>query len=174
MAGLAEILQKAGTLENAEKIATFLSNDDPKYLLDLQLVLSAQGKFEESMKISDKATELFPNDHRVAFNRGWLIMRKGDLQKGFEYMERGRFVQIWGNTPLSTYKPQWKGEDIKDKTLLLYCEAGLGDEIVYSKFIQLLTEMDIKVIVACNSDLMSIFSRIDKVTVIDKRAAAAV
>ena len=175
MATLAEILQKAGTLENAERIARFLSNDDPKYLLDLQLVLSAQGKFEESMKISDKATELFPNDHRIAFNRGWLIMQSGDLQEGFKLMERGRFVQIWGNNPLSTDKPQWNGEDVRGKTLLLYCEAGLGDEIVYSKFVSLLVEKGIKVIIACDSGLMSLFSRIEGVTsVVDKRAATAV
>ena len=177
MATLAEILQKAGTLENAERIARFLSNDDPKYLLDLQLVLSAQGKFEESMKISDKATELFPNDHRVAFNRGWLVMRQGDLQKGFKLMERGRFVQIWGNDPLQSNKPQWKnlGEDTRDKVLLLYCEAGLGDEIVYSKFIPVLAKKCTKVIIACDSGLMSLFSRIEGVTsVVDKRAATAV
>jgi len=174
MATLAEILQKSGTLENAERIARFLSDDDPKYLLDLQLILSAQGKMEEALKVNDKATELFPDDHRVAFNRGWLIMGQGDLQKGFELMERGRFVQIWGNDPLSTDKPIWKGESLEGKTILLYLEAGYGDEIVYSKFTPLLIEKGAKVVIACDTGLMGLFSTIDNVIVIDKRAATAV
>lgn len=175
MATLAEMLQKAGTLEKAEEIARFFSDDDPKYLLDLQLVLSAQGKFEESWEVSCKASEIFPNDHRVAFNRGWLVMRQGNLQKGFELMERGRFAQIWGNLPLPSNKPQWKGENIKGKALLLYCEAGYGDEIVYSKFISLLVEKGAKIIVACDLGFMSLFSRIKNITaIIDKRVAVAV
>ena len=44
MASLHEILSVSGSLKNAESIARQLSKKDPKFLLDLQLVLSAQGK----------------------------------------------------------------------------------------------------------------------------------
>ena len=33
MATLQEILEKAGTLENAERMARFLSDNDPEYLM---------------------------------------------------------------------------------------------------------------------------------------------
>lgn len=176
MATLQEILEKAGTLENAERMARFLSDDNPEYLMDLQLVLSAQGKFDAAWGVSNRATKLYPNDHRVAFNRGWLIMQRGDLLTGFKLMDRGRFIRIWGNSPLQTTQSIWDGkQDISGKTILFYCEAGFGDEIVHVRFVKSLVDQNAKVIVACDSGLVSLFSRLDGVSaVINKLAASAV
>ena len=175
MATLREILQKAGTLENAERVARLLSKNDPKYLMDLQLVLSAQGKVDEAWKVSDKAMHLFPGDYRVAFNRGWLVMRKGNLYKGFCLMEKGRYVRLWGNAPLPSKKPLWNGsQDLKGKSVLFYNEAGLGDEIVYVRFAARMAEQGARVIVASDAGLMSVFARMKGISgVIDKRAALA-
>lgn len=176
MATLQEILENAGTLENAERVARFLSDNNPEYLMDLQLVLSAQGKFDEAWDVSNQATNIYPNDHRVAFNRGWLVMQRGDLLGGFKLMDRGRFVKIWGNSPLQTDKPMWDGkQDISGKAVLFYCEAGLGDEIVYVRFIKQLVEQNVKIVIACDSSLMGLFSRIDGISaVVIKEAATAI
>lgn len=176
MATLQEILERAGTLENAEHIARFLSNDDPKYLMDLQLVLSAQGKVGDAWEVSNRALELYPDDPRVAFNRGWLVMQKGDLLTGLRLIDKGRSARLWGDPPIQTNLPMWDGEkDILGKTILLYCEAGFGDEIMLVRFVKLLVEREAKVIVACKPDLVSLFSRIDSVSaVINKIAVPAV
>ena len=176
MATLQEILNKAGTLENAERMARFLSDDDPAYLMDLQLVLSIQGKCNEAWEVSNRATKLYPNDYRVAFNRGWLVMQKGDLLNGFKLMDKGRFIKIWGSPPLQTSQPIWDGkQDISGKTILFYCEAGFGDEIVHVRFAKLLAAQGAKVVLACSPELMSLFSRISGVSaVVNKLAATAV
>jgi len=176
VATLQEILSKAGTLEKAEQMARFLSDDNPEYLMDLQLVLSAQNKLDEAWEVSNQATELFPDDHRVAFNRGWLVMQKGDLLNGFRLMDRGRYARIWGNSPLQSNKPIWDGkQDISGKTVLFYNEAGFGDEMVHVRFVKSLADRGARVIVAANSGLISLFARMEGVSaVIDKQAALAV
>ena len=176
MASLQEILNKAGTIENAERLAKFLSDDKPEYLLDLQLVLSAQGKFDDAWEVSNRATKLYPDDHRVAFNRGWLVMQRGDLLKGFELMDRGRFCKIWGNSPLQSTRPMWTGvEELSGKTVLFYCEAGFGDEIVFVRFAKILADRGAKVVIATSSCFMSLFSRMEGVyTLVDKQVALAV
>jgi len=176
MASLQEILAKAGTLENAERMARFLSDDDPKYLLDLQLVLSAQGKFDEAWEISNKAIALFPEDHRVAFNRGWLCMRKGNFTEAFKLLDQGRFAGVWGDLPPQTSQPMWDGkEDLDGKTVLLYGEGGLGDEIICARFSKQLIDLGARAIIACSPSLVSLFSKIKGISaVINKVAVLAV
>lgn len=43
-------------------------------------------------------------------------------------------------------KPFWQGEDIKDKTIFLYYEAGLGDTILYYRYIPILKNMCKKIL----------------------------
>ena len=176
MATLQEMIARTGSLEKAEQVAKSLAFKDPRYLMDLQLVLSAQGKVEDALEVSNKAITIFPNDPRVAFDRGWLMMRQGKLYEGFCLMDKGRYVKLWGNSPLPSKKPIWDGrEDIKGKVILYYNEAGLGDEIVHVRFVKELFKRGAKVIVAADSSLMSIFARIPQVSaVIDKRAALAI
>ena len=177
MASLQEILSVSGSLENAESIARQLSKKDPKFLLDFQLVLSAQGKLQEAWKISCKAHKLFPHDHRVNFDRGWLSIARGDLLGGLTLMEQGRPARLWGDPPLNTLNPVWNGlDDLSGKIVLILGEGGLGDQIFSVRFAKVLSEhfRDIRIILACHSSLMSIFSRVSGLSaVIDKQAALA-
>lgn len=45
-----------------------------------------------------------------------------------------------------TSKPFWSGEDIKDKTLFVYYESGLGDTLMYVRYLSLLKDKCAKVL----------------------------
>ncbi|MES2436819.1 MAG: sulfotransferase domain-containing protein [Patescibacteria group bacterium] len=163
MATLTEILEISGTLEKAEEIARQLVVQDPTYMLDLQLILSARGKVAESKKIIEDLSNKFPNDHRIAFNQGWHVLNEGDLQRGMELIDRGRNVGVFGSPALQTDKPLWDGKNAKGKTILLRCEGGLGDEILNIRFAKDIAERGGTVIVACDKGLQSVFSRVSGV-----------
>lgn len=167
MATLAEMLLVSGNIQNAEHIARLLCNDDSKYLLDLQLILSVQGKIQEAWEVSCKAIKLYPDDHRVAFNRGWLEMHHGNLLEGFTLLEQGRVVSLYGKPHIQSSKPIWNGKvDIAGKTILFHCECGLGDEIIFVRFVKMLINKGAKVIIGCSTDLMSVFNRIEGVSAV--------
>ena len=173
MASLQEILSVSGSLKNAESIARQLSKKDPKFLLDLQLVLSAQGKISEAWEVSNQAFKLFPHDSRVLFNRGWLSISHGDLEEGLALLEKGRPAALWGDPPINTLKPAWHGhEDLSDQTVLILGEGGLGDQVFSIRFAKNLVHSfkGCKVIFACHNSLLSLFSRVKGISaIIDKQ-----
>jgi tetratricopeptide (TPR) repeat protein len=174
MASLQQMLELSGSLSNAEKMAReFIENQGPAYLLDLQLILAVQGRFDEALEVNEKALRINPNDIRAKFDRGWHYMRDRDLKTGFGLMNEGRMIEVWGNRHIGTNKPIWdKG---KLGHLLYCCEAGIGDQIVFIRFVKKLIENDIKITVACSPELMSLFAKQDYIhSVIDLKYAHAV
>lgn len=159
MATLHEMLAVGGSIEGAEKVARqFVEERGPAYLLDLQLLLAIQGRFDEALQINDQALENNPNDVRAKFDRGWYHMREGNLLQGFKMLNEGRWVELWGNRHIGTPKPVWQGQD---GHVLFYTEAGFGDEIVFIRFVKNL-KID-KLTVACSEGMMPLFARIPEV-----------
>lgn len=97
------------------------------------------------------------DDLRVLFNLGWHEMRHGNLKKGFEYLNYGRFINVFG---LPAIPGQiWKDESLGGKTLLFRCEGGYGDQILNFRFAKRFQEMGARVLVSCASELKELFSR---------------
>ena len=144
-------------------------------LLDEQLKAGLEGNFERGWEIAKQLEKERPDCNRSAFNRGWYLMQRGDLLKGFELMNKGRWEEVWGNLHIGTSKPIYDGRKLNGEHLLLTMEAGLGDEIVYVRFAKELSERGGRVTVACSEGLKPLFSKMKCVSsVIDYRACLAV
>ena len=75
MSNVHEMLEIAGSFENAEEMAkNFIKEKGPEFLLDLGLLYSWRGKIDESWECIRQASEAFPDDDRVAYNRGWHLL----------------------------------------------------------------------------------------------------
>lgn len=103
------------------------------------------------------------DDLRVLFNIGWHEMRRGNMKTGFEYLNYGRFINVFGLPPIPG--TIWKDEPLDGKILLFRSEGGYGDQICNFRFANKFREMGATVIVACSSDLKEMFSRHGFVTV---------
>lgn len=128
------------------------------YQLDLALELSIKGNLIDAEKILRK---LPSNDPRVIYNLGAYEIKNGNLFKGFTMQEEGRNIKIYGNSPNSN-KPLWNGQT--NCSILFSCEAGLGDQIAYSRFLTNFAKMGNKIILACDKELMPILKHIDGVS----------
>lgn len=129
-------------------------------LLDLALQEGLKGNLDnaESILRSCVPDEEHPElDYAVLFNLGAYIMRKGDLYKGFELMNYGRHINVFGSAAIPGHI--WKFEDLSNKTLLFRCEGGYGDQIANFRFVKEFSEKCDKVVVSCSKELMSLFSR---------------
>jgi len=139
-------------------------------LLDKQLQVGLKGDFEEAWRIAQILEKERPQCNRAAFNRGWYVLSHGDLQKGFELLDRGRWEGVFGSPPLMTNKPIYNfGDDLKDKHLIIRGEGGLGDEIINVRFAKDFAEKGAKVIVGASQSLMSPFTRVEGVTCVTRR-----
>lgn len=170
MATINEMLKIAGTIENAEKMARkFVKEQGPNFLMDLQLLLSIQGKFDEAFEINNRALKEIPDDLRVKHNRGWFLLRNGEFKKAFEMTNQGRLINTWGNAPIETSKPYWNGET--GHRVLVNFEAGFGDQIIFTRFIKTIKEKGCKPIICCAAELMELFSCIDEADAIIQSGA---
>ena len=106
--------------------------------LDLQLAASTIGDFAEGWRLAQKMERETPNDCRAAYNRGWYYLRQGQIQKGYQLMDKGRLAGVFGNQHPETQMPEWDGK--AKGTILLYLEGGLGDQIHQVRYARSIAE----------------------------------
>ena len=162
-----------GSFQKAEEMARrFIKQGRKEIWLDLAMLAHAQGKLELTRKCHAEYAKHFPNCPRNDFSRSWLMLHDGDLQGGLKHIEKGREIgtlgvgvtafgnpQHWTNAQLSS--PRWDGTtDIDGKTMLLFCEAGIGDQMMCVRAAEWLHDLGARVIVSCSKSLMGLFSRV--------------
>ncbi len=134
------------------------------HLIDQQLNLMIRGRFDEGWQIAEELEKIDPKDRRAKFNRGWFLIHKGRWQEGFQCLEYGRSLNVYGNPKLETSKPIWDGSDLTGKTVLINLEAGIGDNIIQARFATEVWRRGARCILNCDRSLHSMFMRIPGVS----------
>jgi len=130
------------------------------HLIDQELNLMIRGRFEEGWKLCEELEKQNPDDLRHQFNRGWFLLHQGKYQEGFQLLEAGRFLNVYGGPRIPSSKQIWRQEDLTDKIVLINLEGGLGDQIIYSRFAFEVSKRGGKTIFCCSQGLAPILSRI--------------
>jgi len=137
--------------------------------LDLQLAASTAGNFAEGWRLAQKLEAEEPNNHRAAYNRGWYYLRQGQIQKGYQLMDRGRLAGVFGNQRPDVPTNPWNGRD--RGTVLLYLEGGLGDQIHQIRYAKNIAERGCRVVVSCSGPLASLFVDVEGVSAVVQHEA---
>lgn len=131
------------------------------HLIDQQLNLMIRGHFEDGWKISEELEKIEPDNPRAKFNRGWFLIHQGKFQEGFQCLEYGRALNVYGSGKINTEKPIWNGiDDLNGKTVIINLEAGYGDNIISARFATEVWKRGGKCILCCDETVHSIFLRI--------------
>lgn len=130
------------------------------HMIDQQLNLMIRGRFEEGWKLCEEMERKNPEDLRSRFNRGWFLINRGDLQGGFQCLEAGRHLKVYGGPRIPSTKPIWNQEDLNGKTVLINQECGFGDQIIYARFATEVQRRGGKCIMSSDASLHPLFSRI--------------
>jgi hypothetical protein len=132
------------------------------HALDLQLAASTTGDFAEGWRLAQQLEAEEPTNHRAAYNRGWYYLRQGQIQKGYQLMDRGRVAGVFGNKRPDVPTQQWDGKT--KGIVLLNLEGGLGDQIHQVRYAKHIAARGCKVIVACSGSLASLFVSVEGVS----------
>jgi len=130
------------------------------HLIDQQLNLMIRGRFDEGWKIAQELERIDPDDRRAKFNRGWFLIHQGRFQEGFQCLEYGRSLNVYGSPKLNTNKPIWDGSDLTGKIVIINLEAGYGDNIIQARFATEIWRRGGQCILCCDKTVHSIFMRI--------------
>ncbi|SDI03811.1 tetratricopeptide repeat protein [Propionivibrio dicarboxylicus] len=73
--------------------------------------------------------------HEARLNLGILLLLKGDFERGWDYYEtRWEMPRRRENRPRFV-QPEWTGEPLDGKALLIYVEQGMGDNLQFVRFL---------------------------------------
>lgn len=94
---------------------------------------------------------------RIMYNMGTFQMERGQFKEGIKNMIMGgRGLGIW--PPMKKPFPKWDGNPT-NKKLIIYGEAGIGDELINVRFMNELKKRDIDATwVSIRKDLSNIFT----------------
>ena len=93
------------------------------------------------------------------FNRGCVLLKQGKYEEGWEEYEWRWNMPSF--QPFSCPQPQWQGEDISGKTILVHTEQGNGDAIQFARFLTLVKQRCKKLIIVCTEPLRLLFKQIE-------------
>jgi len=117
--------------------------------------LQSQGHAIKAQVCYNNALTLQPDYTMARYNLGYSQLSCGQLQDGWANHEfrtcinRNRF-------PLTPY---WSGEKLSQKSILIWGEQGIGDEIMFASMYAEITRQAERCIIECAPKLLSLFSR---------------
>ena len=122
----------------------------------LSKVYSMIGDLKKSIEVIEDAIIAHPDQKDLKFTKGMHHLIEGEFDKGWEFYEfRDSIVKDNFFENLKT----WKGEDLKNSTILVTSEQGMGDIIQFSKFLINLSPFCKKIDFVLYDKLLPIFKK---------------
>jgi tetratricopeptide (TPR) repeat protein len=142
-----------------------MSPDNVSALTNIAVVQEKRGEIDAALASLDKALSLSPKgseqEARIFYSRAYPLLAKGNLKEGWEMYAHGfKPNNKLSRAPKRKFDiPQWTGEAIHGKKLLIWREQGLGDELMFSHIISETFSLCDDIIIECEERLISLFQR---------------
>ena len=159
-ASLADLGQWHEAIEANEQ-AVKIRPDFVEALNNLATYLMCLAKYDRALEVIDQALKISPNHVNARYNRGLIRLLKGQYLEGFrDYEERYNPKRSNNDRTIlpAIYAPNWHGEPLAGKTILIWQEQGAGDSIQCARFAKELCNLGAKVWFATSENLKNILS----------------
>lgn len=135
---------------------------DPRFVqawFNLAYLLAEFGREAEAASCYQKVLELAPDHSDAQVNLAWILLAQGDYARGFALYEARRVSQLAADSAAPKVAfPEWRGEDLAGRSVLVWPEMRLGDEIVMARFVPALKRRGAaRVTVVCKPPLRALF-----------------
>jgi tetratricopeptide (TPR) repeat protein len=145
-----------------EALASFeraleLRPDTPETQTCIAHALRDLGRLDEALAHYDGVLARQSHFGDAAINRCYALLMRGDYAAGWADYEC-RFAAT-GTPPRGFPFPEWRGEPLADKRILIYAEQGLGDEIMFASCVPDVLKRALHVVIECNTRLAPLFKR---------------
>jgi len=142
---------------------------DPTYIttaINLGQIEVKLGNYEHGSQLFEKILKYknisLAEQNLVRYYLAYCYLYLGQISKGWDYYEYGSGSLLPVTARRASRKfnqPQWDGEKLGDKTLLIWREQGLGDEIEFSTCLTDVYQTGVEVILECDHRLVNIYQR---------------
>ncbi|MBD69746.1 hypothetical protein CMK21_06440, partial [Candidatus Poribacteria bacterium] len=157
-------LQEQGELDQAIQAYHRALEINPNYseaYNNLGNVLKEQGKLDDAVLAYRSALGINPDYSEAHNNLGLVLLLQGNFSSGWREYEWRLKCKELGFFLNKRDFPQvlWNGSDLNGKTILVWAEQGIGDEIMLASMLPTLLKMNSNIIVECDKRLVPLFQR---------------
>ncbi len=103
------------------------------------LALNYLDRRDEALDNFDRAIALDPDLAEAYWNKALLCLSLGDFEQGWPAYE-WRWRGATELKPRGFTQPQWHGENLNGKTILLHAEQGYGDTIQFARYLPMVAQ----------------------------------
>ncbi len=113
--------------------------------------------YDDALQAFNTAVQLQPDSAGPRWNRSLVHLARGHFAQGWKDYEWGfnNGERLARDLPY----PTWDGSSLEGKTLLIYAEQGIGDEIFFSSCFHDAATRAERIIIDCDPRLVALFKR---------------
>jgi tetratricopeptide (TPR) repeat protein len=126
---------------------------------NLGCVYSNMGAMAEAEQCYEKALALDPDHVNAHCNMAFLLLTRGDYEKGL-YHHEWRYRHQSGAVPRFP-GPQWDGRALHGERVLLYGEQGIGDSLQFLRYLPMVSAAGATVLLAVQAPLRRLVEELD-------------
>lgn len=172
-------LNKPDEAEATFRRALEIDAELPESHNNLGNALTQQGRVHEAITAYRRALALRPDYVAAKANLAQALLRVGQYEEGWDLYE-SRHDAVLGthyvNRPAVPW-PQWKGESLAGKSLLVWPEQGYGDLLQFCRYLPLIRARGVeRLAIACAPPLQRLIASlegVDEVYPLDGRGSIA-
>jgi len=133
------------------------------------------GRTTEARHYFELALKYRPKLAEAEWNLSLLLLADGEWEKGWALHEARWRMETFSSPILKLRNEEWRGnKPIRNKTIYLHYEQGLGDTIQFCRYAPLLKELGAKVILGVQRTLIDLISTLEGIDeVIDGNVGAS-
>lgn len=139
-----------------------LCPDSPDAYCNLGLIHHEAMCLDEAIACFDTAIALDPGHEMARWNRALALLTQGKLAEAWPDYELRRSTAIQKLRPPPSC-PEWQGEALVGKTIVLLHEQGLGDSLQFIRYARLIRNLGARVWVQVPDALVRLFQTADGV-----------
>ena len=123
-------------------------------------LLRAQGRAEEAAEWFQRALALDPASERAEDALAWVAVTIGDFANGWRLQRKVRARDdTWRARVARFAQPEWQGEPLAGKRVLVWPEQGLGDQIMFMNPLAEVAAQAAHVTLEASAKLAPLFAR---------------
>lgn len=137
LGALLSLSQQTEEAEQCYRTAMALEPQNPTYPANLAVLLADLGRVPEAEDCLRDALAQRPESPQLRCYLGQLLLREGRFDEGWRHHEARYDARLSNQKKLlpDFPYPQWQGEALAGKSLLVWLEQGMGDGIQFCRYV---------------------------------------
>lgn len=121
-------------------------------LHNLAVLRRMERNFQESVNCFKKALAIKPNSEISKLGLAMSYLTQKDFENGY------RYYMLKKPEVRAQYHNPWDGQEHKDKTIMVYYDAGFGDQLMFCRYFEFLKNKFAKIKFYCSSQLRTLMA----------------